>query len=169
MNSRPFYEDISNRIGKKRYEHSLRVAEECVRNDYEKLYSLAKEYDFVITDTMKLAPKVIHSFLGAEIAKKSYGVIDEEVLDAIRYHTTGRSSMTDLEKVVFIADYIEPKRNFDGVEKARRLAEKDLNRCMYYALNSTAKHIIEKDQYLASDTLFARNYYLLECEDEDLF
>ena len=61
---------------------------------------------------MHFSPQIIHSFLGAEIAKQRYGIDDEEILNAIRFHTTGRANMTMLDKVIYLADYIEPMRNF---------------------------------------------------------
>ena len=58
-----------------------------------------------------------------------------------------------------MADYIEPMRNFDGVEKARQLAKKDLDAAMYFALNNTLKFLVERDNYIVVETVLARNYY----------
>ncbi len=71
---------------------------------------LCGEYAIELTGTEKENPCLIHGKLGAEIAKSKFGVSDEEVLSAIRYHITGRPNMTSLEKIIFIADYIEPGR-----------------------------------------------------------
>ena len=82
---------------------------------------------------MKKQIDLTHPFLGAEVAKREYGVEDEEILEAIRWHTTGKPDMTVLDKIIFIADYIEPNRKkFDGLETARKLAYEDLDKAMKY-------------------------------------
>ena len=108
---------------------------------------------------MKRAPQIIHSHLGRVMAKNLYGIDDEDILNAISYHTTGRPNMSDLEKIIFLADYIEPMRNFDGVDVARKLAKKDLDSTMYFALNNTLKFLVEKDKYIVVETVLARNFY----------
>lgn len=108
---------------------------------------------------MLKAPQIIHSYLGALFAREFYGIDDEDILNAITYHTTGRANMSDLEKIIFLADYIEPMRNFDGVEKARELASKDLDAAMYFALNNTLKFLVERDSYIVLETIIARNFY----------
>ena len=108
---------------------------------------------------MMKAPQIIHSYLGALFAREFYGIDDEDILNAITYHTTGRANMSDLEKIIFLADYIEPLRNFDGVERARELANKDLDAAMYFALNNTLKFLVERDNYIVVETVLARNYY----------
>lgn len=81
---------------------------------------------------------VVHQFLGAYVAEKVLGISDEEVLGAIRWHTTGRPNMSFLEKIVFVADLLEPDRTFDGVEDLRRAVEKDFEsgfrRCVHELL-----------------------------------
>ncbi len=71
---------------------------------------------------------VVHQFLGAYIAEKILGIDDSEILTAIKYHTTGRVGMSQLEKIVFMADVLEKSRNFDGVEKLREITEKDFEK-----------------------------------------
>lgn len=75
-------------------------------------------------EIMEKQTDLIHPFLGAEVARREYQVTDEDILNAIRYHTTGRAGMSLLEKIIFIADYIEPNREkFDGLEEGQaRLA-----------------------------------------------
>ena len=68
------------------------------------------------------APKLFHAICGAVFAEKELGCTDEEIITAVRYHTTGRSNMTLLEKVIFIADFIGKERNYDGVEIMREKA-----------------------------------------------
>ena len=184
--------DILNRIGEKRYNHTIRVRDTAVElakiynvdlekayvagmlhdcakiRDEKELIEVSFDYGLSLTDDMKKAPQIIHSFLGAIISEKKYGIEDEDVLNAIRFHTTGRENMSDLEKIVFLADYIEPMRNFSGVDKARELSYEDLNKAMMYSLNNTILFLCNKDEYIALDTIKARNY-ILEIENEKIF
>ena len=88
-----------------------------------------------ITDVERDNPFLLHSKVGAYIAAEKYGVKDQEILDAIRYHTTGRPGMRPLEQIVFIADYIEPRRNKSKhLPEIRRMAFRDLDECCYLVL-----------------------------------
>lgn len=181
-------EDIKNeilqRIGEKRYNHTLRVmktAVELARNfgideekaqiagylhdcakikDQDELFKEAKIYNLNLTEDMKRAPQIIHGYLGAKIANKRYHIDDIEILSAIESHTTGKENMSDLDKIIFLADYIEPMRNFDGVEEARKLSKINLDEAMLFSLNNTIEFLCSKDEYIALDTIKARNYIL---------
>ena len=101
-----------------------------------------------------------HPFLGAEVAKREYGVEDEEALDAIRYHTTGRKNMGIIEKIVFLADYIEPNRkNFEGLEEAREICFKDIDKAMALVLRQTVEYVKERKRPLHPLSLEALSYY----------
>lgn len=178
-----FEKEIKDRIGEKRFLHTKRVEEvalelakihgvdqekaeiagflhDCAKiRDKDELLKAAKENKLLLTKEMQKAPQIIHSYLGAVFAKKFYGIDDEDILNAITYHTTGRVNMSDLEKIIFLADYIEPMRNFDGVEEARELAKKDLDEAMYFALNNTLKFLVTHDTYIVPSTVTARNFY----------
>ena len=119
-----------------------------------------KEYHVPVDDVMKKQLGLIHPFLGAEVAKREYGVEDEDIIGAIRWHTTGKPEMTVLEKIVFIADYIEPNRKpFDGLEKARKLAYEDLDKAMAYILESTNEYVKERNRALHPYSVEALEYY----------
>ncbi len=85
-----------------------------------------------------------HAPVGAYLAEKEAGITDPEILDAIRYHTSGRPGMTLLDKVIYVADYIEPGRHFPGVEEVRRLAETDLNEALIQAMKNTMIFLMKK-------------------------
>lgn len=112
----------------------------CI-DDEEKLEE-CKKYNVKITDVEKRNPFLIHSKLGALYAREKYGVDDEEILSAIRCHTTGKPDMTTLEKIIFIADYIEP-----GRDKAKNLAEirkisfEDIDEAMYMILRDMLEYL----------------------------
>ena len=117
---------------------------------------------------MEKQTDLIHPFLGAEVARREYQVTDEDILNAIRYHTTGRAGMSLLEKIIFIADYIEPNREkFDGLEEARRLAYLDLDMAMKYILESTIAFVKERGRLLHPLSLEALEYYKHCVEKEE--
>lgn len=98
-----------------------------------------------------------HAPVGAWVAQRDFGVTDSEVLDAIRYHTSGRRGMSKLEKIVWLADYIEPGRDFPGVDSIRELSEKDLEVSMLAALDNTISFLIAKGKRIYPPTIDARN------------
>ena len=103
---------------------------------------------------------VVHAFLGAYIAEKVLGVTDKEILDAIRYHTSGRANMSTLEKLIFVADMVEEGRTYEGVEYLRDLYEKeDFEHCFRECLKEEVVHLINKKQYIYEKTLEAYDYY----------
>ncbi|WP_019536061.1 bis(5'-nucleosyl)-tetraphosphatase (symmetrical) YqeK [Paenibacillus ginsengihumi] len=98
-----------------------------------------------------------HAHAGAFVAKDRYGVADEEVLDAIRYHTSGRERMTLLEKVVCLADYIEPGRDFPNVNNIREIAEHSLEKALIAGFSGTIAFLLEKGKKIYPLTMQARN------------
>ncbi|MBG9734171.1 bis(5'-nucleosyl)-tetraphosphatase (symmetrical) YqeK [Paenibacillus alvei] len=107
-----------------------------------------------------------HAPVGAYVAEHEYGIEDEEILDAIRYHTSGREKMTLLDKVVCLADYIEPGRDFPGVEHIRELAEQNLNAALIAGFDSTISLLIERRRRIFPLTISARNGLLAELQAE---
>ncbi len=89
---------------------------------------------------------VAHQFTGAYLAQTHFGVNDEEVLDAIRFHTSGKENMSTLGKIIFLADMVEQQRDFAGVEKLRALYLKKggIDECLFLALEQTVRHLKEK-------------------------
>lgn len=101
--------------------------------------------------------QLLHAEVGAYIARVEYGVQDVEVLDAVRYHTSGRIGMTLLDKIVCLADYIEPGREFPGVDHIRELAEKSLEDALIAGFDSTISFLLEKGKPIFPLTVLARN------------
>lgn len=101
-----------------------------------------------------------HSILGAELIRYELDVRNEEVLHAVQVHTTGAPEMSLLDKILFVADYIEPNRKFSGVKTARLLADEDLNAAVAYELKHTLLHLIELNQPVYSLTLDAYNKWV---------
>ena len=99
-----------------------------------------------------------HSIVGPVIARKTFGIEDEEVLSAMRWHTTGKENMTNLEKIIYLADLIEPSRNFEGVEEIREAAYKELDLGMLKALTHTTIYLLTKGCAVDINSVKARNY-----------
>ena len=102
---------------------------------------------------------VVHAFLGAFVAEKVLGVDDPEIIDAIRYHTSGKPDMTTLGKLIFAADMIEEGRSYQGVDELRELYKGDFNACFLECLKEEFIHLQNKGQEIYSETLKAYNYY----------
>ncbi len=98
-----------------------------------------------------------HAPVGAFLAEKEAGITDSEVLDAIRYHTSGRIGMTLLDKIIYLADYIEPGRHFPGVDEVRAIAEEDLDNALIESMKNTIQFLMKKNQPVFPDTFNAYN------------
>ena len=111
-------------------------------------------------DSFKAFPQVLHAYVAAEAARVDYGIEDEEILRAIRYHTTGTENMSPVEEVVFLADYLEPMRNFDGVDELRKKAEVDLKEAMAASLQGNLLFLIKQGTAVHLDTVRCYNDYM---------
>ena len=106
-------------------------------------------------------PKPVeHAFLGAYLAKTELGITDEEILDAIRFHTSGKANMTKLAKLIFTADMVEEDRDYQGVNELREYFKGDLDECFRKCLEEEIIHLVNKKQYIYAETLSAYDYYL---------
>ena len=101
---------------------------------------LAEKYGIVLNAADLAAPKTLHALTGAWFAREHFGVPDN-IFSAIEWHTTGRAGMTALEKIVYLADFIEPTRDFPGVQDVRTLAFADLNAAMIRALQMSMDEV----------------------------
>lgn len=109
---------------------------------------------------MKESKALMHAVAGMCIAESVYGVKDQDVLGAIRWHTTGRASMTALEKIIYLADMIEPGRKpFPGIEELRALCHEDLDKAMHLALRMSLEHVQAQGKTLHPDTMSALQMY----------
>lgn len=172
---------IASRLSHGRFEHSLRVADEAARlaqrwgadpekaklagvlHDVarelppEEMHRLIDEQRIQVTEQELQVQPLLHAPVGAFLVQHEFGLDDAEVWAAIRYHTTGRPDMSLLEKVVYLADYIEPGRNFPGVDQARRLAEANLDAAMLWAFNQTIDYLAKRGSSAHPFTVEARN------------
>ena len=180
------FKKLKEDIGEKRFTHSIGVMEtsfklarvygvdeekaalagllhDCAKyKEKRNLLKMANDFDIILDNVMKYNTELIHGPLGVEIARRNYFVTDKEILNAIEIHTTGKENMNLLEKIIFIADYIEPNRKFEGIREVRQLAFEDLNESIIKAMDNTIKYVIDDGGLLHLDTIKARNYLKLE-------
>ncbi|MBS6733987.1 MAG: bis(5'-nucleosyl)-tetraphosphatase (symmetrical) YqeK [Clostridiales bacterium] len=112
----------------------------CIPN--KKKLKLCLENQIPMTEYEEKNPFILHAKLGAFLARKKYGVEDEEILEAITWHTTGKPDMSLLDKIIYLADYIEPGRDkASRLPYIRKLAFQDLDECMYQVLKDTLEYL----------------------------
>lgn len=102
---------------------------------------------------------VVHQYSGAYVAKHTFGIENEEVLDAIRYHTSGKADMTDLGKIIFIADYLEPGREYEEVKSLRKYLYLGLDECMYRCAERMISYLESRGTYIYPLSLEAYEFY----------
>lgn len=125
------------------YAGLLHDCAKCIPNE-EKL-SLCEKYQISISDAERKSPSLLHAKLGAYFAKSIYGIEDEVILHAIKVHTTGEPGMNLLDKIIYIADYIEPNRDqAPNLTAIRKLAFRDLDKTMEKILSDTLQYLTEK-------------------------
>ncbi len=130
----------------------------CVPNQ-EKI-SLCKKYGIRISEVEMKTPHLLHAKLGARFARDEYGVTDPGILSAITCHTTGKPGMTRLEKIIFLADYIEPGRSkAPDLPQVRKMAFSDLDRAVYMTMKGMLSYLRDKKACLDNQTVVAYNYY----------
>ncbi|MTV82637.1 bis(5'-nucleosyl)-tetraphosphatase (symmetrical) YqeK [Secundilactobacillus folii] len=101
-----------------------------------------------------------HGVVGAELIKTELGIFDEEIIDAVRFHTTGNRYMTKLAQIIYMADYIEPARDFDGVEKARLLTSQNLALAVAYQTKHTLMYLLTNNQRIYPKTIDTYNAWV---------
>lgn len=134
----------------------------AILHDYSKGWSMDTLREWIVSrqigeDLLQQEPAMWHAFVGAEAVREQLGVDDDDVLNAIRYHTTGRPNMSLVEKVVCLADYIEPGRDFPGVVDVRELAKQNLNRALLQSLNNTLLYLLRTNRSIDPLTVQTRN------------
>ncbi|MGB9812515.1 MAG: bis(5'-nucleosyl)-tetraphosphatase (symmetrical) YqeK [Thermovenabulum sp.] len=175
---------LQKELSKERYVHSIGVMEtsinlakkygasenkaaiagllhDCAKDiPEEEQLKLAIEFGILLDDISATEKVLIHGPLGAKIVEIKFGIKDKEILRAIEIHTTGDENMSLLDKIIYIADYIEPNRNFPGVEDIRETTFNDLDEGVLKGLNSTIRYVLEKNSLLHPKTVAARNSLL---------
>ncbi|PKM85755.1 MAG: phosphohydrolase [Firmicutes bacterium HGW-Firmicutes-11] len=165
---------LDHHVTNKRRVHTTGVVAEAIRlaerykEDSEKAvlaarcHDMAREYTneelnqflvaYDLPERYRDAPDLSHGKIAAAMLQKEFGIQDKEVLNAVSFHTTGRKGMSLLEKIIYVADAIEPSRNYPGVEEIRRTADEDLDRACLMAMESTIRYVKDRGKQLDQDT-----------------
>lgn len=130
--------------------------------------ALIKKYKLELTPLEAASPELLHGKLGALILAEN-GITSKKVLSAVENHTMGADNMSKLDKIVFLADLIEPKRNFSGVKKLRFYAVRDLDIALFESMKATMLRILKNDKAIHPKTLDAYNHLLLNLINKKLF
>lgn len=175
---------LKNKLSAKRFEHSIGVEYTAGTMafiygvDYEKaliaglLHDCAKyipndkriakceKYNIPISEAEYKNPELLHAKLSAVYAKERYGVEDEAILSAITWHTTGKPAMTTLDKIIYIADYIEPNRRvLPEMDIIRKEAYTDLDHCLVHILYNNIHYLGKKNAIIDPITQKTYEYY----------
>jgi nicotinate-nucleotide adenylyltransferase len=178
-------------MGERRYIHSVNVAKSAVKlakiynADPEKaelagiLHDCCKEFEpkemlQIITDggimldeTEKSSNKLWHSIAGSVYIRLKLGIEDEDIINAVRYHTTGRAHMSLLEKIIFTADFIGEERTYDGVDIMREKAERCLEEAMLFGLQFTISDLVRRKLPIHSGAIACYNDILTQLGEKE--
>ena len=176
---------IKSMMSEDRYNHCVNVSKEAVKlakrygGDEEKaavagiLHDITKEMpkeeqlqimhdsDIILDDIQKNAPKLWHGISGSVYIKKHFGIEDEDILNAICYHTTGRAGMSLLEKIIFVADFTSEERTYKGVATMRKKSRKSLEDAMLYGFKFTFSDLSSRELAIHPDELACYNEIVL--------
>lgn len=185
MNINDYYELAKSRLSERRYIHSKNVAAAAVRlakkygEDPQRaelagiLHDITKEVNtenqlqiiesggIILDDISEVSPQLLHAISGMVYCRDTLKINDEEILSAIRYHTTARANMSLLEKIIFIADFISDERDYDDVDIMRAECEKSLEDGMLYGLQFVIPDIVKRGRAVHPDALAAYNELVL--------
>lgn len=183
---------MEKELDAKRYEHTLGVAytaaalamcygkdrdkallagllhdcAKCLSN--EKRISICEKHNISINEAEQKNPFLLHAKVGSFLAMQKYGVTDQEVISAVLWHTTGRPDMTWLEKIVFVADYIEPNRNqAPNLDAIRKLAFQNLDKALLWILKDTLDYLNAGKMEIDRMTQKTYEYYCMNAEEDD--
>lgn len=184
-----YKEILQKRLTPKRYNHSLCVADEAVRlaqkygGDCDKAYlagllhditknatqdehlQIFNEFGIMLNDIEKSAEKLWHAISGAAYIEHILGIKDQEIITAVRYHTTAREDMTQLEKLLYLADFTSADRDYDDIDIMRQKVEISMEAGLDYALSYTINDLVSRDKPLHLDTVKAYNQNALKGEN----
>lgn len=182
MNDAQYIEILKEKLTEHRFVHSLNVADSA--KELARLYGCDEDIAYttgLIHDACKDIPtglqlsymlengmelteieistaKLYHAMCGSLYIQKEFGIDNQDMINAVRYHTTGRKNMSLLEKIVFIADFISAERSYDGVEIMREKASRSLDEAIVEGLGFTIKDLIDRGgRFIHPDTIDAYN------------
>ena len=174
---------VKKNVSKSRYDHTVRVMKTAIKlaeihninqqqveiasalHDYSKCESEDDLKNYIIdhhidADLLNYNQELWHSHVGAHYAQYTLGIDDRSILNAIKYHTTGRENMDQVELIVFIADFIEPERKIAGIDKIRKMAEQDLHEAALLIFKASIPYLVSLEAVVYPGTVDAYNYLI---------
>lgn len=178
-----YAEEVKKYLTEARYAHTLRVVKLALQNakrlnlDEKSVITAAILHDCAkyikggkelegFEFPQNVPPPVMHQYTGAYVAEHTFNIKDENILNAIKYHTSGRADMTPLEKLIFLADMLEEGRNFSGGEELRKLFYEDINKCLFSALKHQINYLKSQNAEIYPLTLQAYQFLKEKGYDE---
>lgn len=180
MNRNEAIERVKPHLTEKRLAHTIRVADTAVKlanrfddseeraelaalfHDYAKYRSLEELKHWIVKsnfpkDLLEYHHELWHGPVGSLLIEFEHGISDPIVQNAIYYHTTGRANMSNMDMILFVADYIEPGRDFPGLNQVREAAKEDLTRAAWMVSRNTIHYLMSKNNAIYPDTFYAYN------------
>ncbi len=173
---------LENMLSPRRFNHSIKVMEASIRlaekyganvekaaiaglvhdcaKDMKKdtIIPACSKYGIIVDDITKAQPQLLHGQIGSFMARELFGIECPQMLAAIADHTMGRPGMDKLSSIVFVADYIEDCRDYEGVEEIRKVAADSLEKAIVAGIDSTIRYILLKGRLLHPQTVATRNW-----------
>lgn len=182
---------VKPHLNKKRFEHTKRVIELAVKlaklyqvdqqdamlaacfHDYakyrprEEMIEIMEEHNLP-KDLLEFHPELWHGPVGSILVKTELGIDNHAVRDAIYWHTTGHGRMTALDKIIYLADYIEPERNFKGIDRIRKQATKNLDKACFMSVKTHIEFLLRRERLIYPETLNMYNNLISRMEELNL-
>lgn len=134
---------------------------DCAKNlPFPSLFEEAQKASLFLEDIDYRVPQLLHGPVGALIAHRDFGVTDEAILQSIRVHTLGSINMSDLDKIIYIADMIEPSRKYNSVKELRELASLNLEQAIISCIDASLHYVINNGFLIHPQTIDARNFLI---------
>lgn len=185
MNTEHIKKELEKQLDSKRYQHTLGVAytaaslamryemdinqaflagllHDCAKSmTHEERLSYCKKHDITVTEAEQKNPSLLHAKVGSDQVFRKYGIKDAEIANAVRYHTTGHPDMTMLEKIIFIADYIEPLRDHDKeLSEIRHMSFMNIDVALEHILKNTLEYLNSSKKEIDPMTALTYSFYM---------
>lgn len=175
---------LKEKVSEKRYRHILGVEKTAIElakiygvstvdaklaallHDYAKqmpivqMQEICKEYFFEETKEYLDQGELLHGYVGAHLAESEFGIKNKEILEAIKYHTTGRRNLGLLAKIIYIADAIEPGRDYPGVDELREIVKKDIDGALLEEVDRKLKYLLKLESIIHLNSVDMRNWII---------
>jgi len=154
--------DLARRFGASEKKVELAaLLHDCAKSmSYDELIYNVGKYKIPIDKLELKIESLLHAPVGSKLASELFEITDPQILNAIRYHTTAAPAMSDVAKIIYVADFIELARGYKGVVDARKAAEKDIDRTMLFILRKKIPHLVKKKVLIHPRSVKALNWFL---------